>query len=173
MKETKKPKPVKEVSKEEVKPKPTPKPQPSKATSDALSNILNGPKSDGISKGGEGNDNIAGDKGSPDGNPYANSYYGSGGGTGTGSGWGLKGRKLSNTGKEVQKCNESGTVIVQIRVNRSGNVIAANYAKGTTNTDPCLVEPALATARKYKWNPDANAPETQIGFIVVNFRLGE
>jgi hypothetical protein len=39
---------------------------------------LNGPKSNGKAKGGEGNDNIAGDKGSLNGDPYANSYYGSG-----------------------------------------------------------------------------------------------
>jgi hypothetical protein len=41
------------------------------------------------------------------------------------------------------------------------------------HTNPCLVEPALATARKYKWQADSNAPETQIGFITVNFKLGE
>jgi hypothetical protein len=33
------------------------------------------------------------------------------------------------------KCNEFGTVVVQI-VNRNGNVIAAKYTKGTTNTNP-------------------------------------
>jgi hypothetical protein len=37
--------------------------------------------------------------------------------------------------KEVQKCNEFGTVVVQITV-RNGNVIAAKYTKGTTNTNP-------------------------------------
>jgi outer membrane biosynthesis protein TonB len=161
MKQTKKIQPSKE------------NPKPSKSTSDALSNILNGPKSDGKAKGGQGDDNVAGDKGSLNGDPYANSYYGSGGGSGNGSGWGLNGRNISSRGKEVQKCNEFGTVVVQITVNRSGNVIAAKYTKGTTNTNPCLVEPALATARKYRWQPDANAPATQIGFITVNFKLGE
>jgi hypothetical protein len=58
----------------------------------------------------------------------------------------------------VQKCNEFGTVVVQITV-RSGNVIAAKYTKGTTNTNPCLVEPALATARKYRWQPDSMHPK--------------
>lgn len=173
MKETKKTTPAKEAAKEEIKPKPTEKPQPSKNTTDALSNILNGPKSDGKAKGGEGNDNLPGDKGSLDGDPYANSYFGSGSGSGDGRGWGLKGRKLSGSGKEVQKCNEFGTVVVQITVNRSGNVIDAKYTKGTTNTNPCLVNPAIATAKTYKWQPDPNAPETQIGFIIVNFKLGE
>jgi hypothetical protein len=57
--------------------------------------------------------------------------------------------------EKKQKCNEFGTVVVQITVNRSGNVIAAKYTKGTTNKS-CLVEPALATARKYRWQPDSN-----------------
>jgi protein TonB len=153
-----------------TKPKAAEALKPSKSTSDALSSLINGPKSDGKAQGGEGDDNMAGDKGSPDGDPYASSYFGKGNG---GGGWGLKGRKLSSSGKEVQNCNESGTVVVQITVNRSGNVIDARYTKGTTNTAKCLVEPAIATAKKYKWQSDANAPETQVGFIVVNFKLGE
>lgn len=173
IKAVKKAQPTKQVATEEVKPKPKENPKPSKSTTDALSSLINGPKSDGKAKGGEGPDDTAGDKGSINGNPYANSYYGSGGGTGNGSGWGLNGRSISARGKEVQKCNEFGTVVVQITVNRSGNVIAAKYTKGTTNTNPCLIEPALATARKYRWQPDSNAPETQIGFITVNFKLGE
>ncbi len=175
MKETKKEKPTKNTAKEEVKPKAVESPKPSKSTTDALSSLINGPKSNGKATGGEGNDNLAGDKGDPNGDPYANSYYGSGGGNGSGGGrgWGLNGRKLSETGKEVQKCNEFGTVVVQITVNRSGNVIAAKYTKGTTNTNPCLVEPAIATAKKYKWQPDSNAPETQTGFIIINFKLGK
>jgi outer membrane biosynthesis protein TonB len=174
MKETKKAKPTKSTTDEVVKPKPVESPKPSKSATDALSSLINAPKSNGKATGGEGNDNLAGDKGNPNGDPYANSYYGSGSGNGGGGrSWGLNGRKLSATGKEVQKCNEFGTVVVQITVNRSGNVVAAKYTKGTTNTNPCLVEPALATAKKFKWQPDSNAPETQIGFITVNFKLGE
>lgn len=161
------------VATEVPKAKPVEQPKPSKNTNDALSSIINGPKSDGKNTEGEGPDDLPGNKGRLDGDPYANSYYGDGGGSGGGSGWGLKGRKLSGTGKVVQDCNQAGTVVVQITVNRSGNVIATRYAKGTTNTNPCLLEPAYATARKYKWQSDPKAPETQIGFIVVNFALGE
>lgn len=154
----------------EVKPKAAEAPKPNKASTDALSSLLNGPKSDGAVQGGHGNDGTPGDKGDPNGDKYSNNFYGNGKG---GGGWGLNGRKLSSSGKEVQKCNESGTVVVQITVNRNGNVIAAKYTQGTTNTNPCLVNPAIATAKKYKWQPDPDAPETQIGFIVVNFKLGE
>jgi TonB family protein len=97
--------------------------------------------------------------------------------SGKGSGNGnrkLDGRKLSSKDKhQRQKCNESGTVVVQIKVNRNGNVIAAKYSKGTDNTSQCLLEPAYETAKSYKWEPDPNAPETQIGYITINFKLGQ
>ncbi len=131
-------------------------------------------KSDGTSTGSEGDDNRAGDKGSPDGDPYATSYYGSpGSGSGTG-GYGLNGRSLVNKGKVPQECNESGRVVVKIVVDRNGKVISATPGvRGTTNNNPCLLEPARKTAFMHKWNLDSNAPSQQVGFVVVNFKLGE
>ena len=131
-------------------------------------------KSDGEVQGGEGDDNMAGDKGQPDGNPYATSYYGSpGSGSGTG-GYGLNGRSLLDSGKVQQDCNQEGRVVVEIIVDRNGKVINAKPGvKGTTNNDPCLLKPAKETALLYKWNLDSKAPSQQTGFIVVNFKLGE
>ncbi len=131
-------------------------------------------KSDGSASGSEGDDDRAGDKGSPDGDPYATSYYGSpGSGSGTG-GYGLNGRSLVSKGKVQQECNEAGRVVVQIWVDKNGNVVKAEPGvKGTTNTASCLLEPAKKTAFMHKWNLDSNAPSQQIGFVVVNFKLGE
>jgi outer membrane biosynthesis protein TonB len=139
---------------------------------DALMGGLN--KSDGTASGSEGNDTKAGDKGQPDGDPYATSYYGSpGSGSGTG-GYGLNGRTLVNKGKVPQECNEEGRVVVQIVVDRNGRVISATPGvKGTTNTAQCLLEPARKTAFMHQWNLDSNAPSQQVGFVVVNFKLGE
>lgn len=130
--------------------------------------------SDGTASGSEGDDDRAGDKGQPGGDPYATSYYGSpGSGSGTG-GYGLNGRSLVNKGKVAQECNQSGRVVVKIIVDKNGNVISATPGvKGTTNNDPCLLEPAKKTAFKHKWNLDAKAPTQQVGFVVVNFKLGE
>lgn len=143
-----------------------------KAKLDALMGGLN--KSDGTASGSEGDDNRAGDKGSPDGDPYATSYYGSpGSGSGTG-GYGLNGRSLVNKGKVPQECNESGRVVVKIVVDKNGKVISATPGvRGTTNNNPCLLEPARKTAFMHKWNLDSNAPTNQVGFVVVNFKLGE
>ncbi|WP_036156397.1 cell envelope integrity protein TolA [Maribacter forsetii] len=139
---------------------------------DAMMGGLN--KSDGTASGSEGDDNRAGDKGQPDGDPYATSYYGSpGSGSGTG-GYGLNGRSLVNKGKVQQECNESGRVVVKIIVDRNGKVISAEPGvRGTTNNNPCLLEPAKKTAFMHKWNLDGNAPSKQVGFVVVNFKLGE
>ncbi len=131
-------------------------------------------KSEGTSSGSEGDDNRAGDKGRPDGDPYASSYYGSPGSGGGGAGYGLNGRSLASRGKVVQECNEEGRVVVKIEVDRSGKVISAvPGVRGTTNNHPCLLEPARKTAFLHKWNPDSKAPNRQIGFVVVNFKLGE
>ncbi len=143
-----------------------------KAKLDAMMGGLN--KSDGTASGSEGDDNTAGDKGQPNGDPYATSYYGSpGSGSGTG-GYGLNGRSLVNKGKVAQECNESGRVVVKIIVDRNGKVISATPGvKGTTNNSDCLLEPAKKTAFMHKWNLDSNAPSRQVGFVVVNFKLGE
>ncbi|EKF55691.1 hypothetical protein I215_05637 [Galbibacter marinus] len=130
--------------------------------------------SQGTATGGEGSDNQSGDRGQIDGNPYANSTYGSpGAGTG-GAGYGLSGRNLRSSDKFVQQCNEQGTVVVEIEVDRSGNVVKTSPGvKGTTNTAQCLLDAASKTAQSYKWNADSDAPVRQIGFVVVNFKLGE
>ena len=139
---------------------------------DALMGGIN--NADGTAQGNEGDDALPGDKGQPAGDPYASSYYGSpGSGSGTG-GYGLNGRSLASRGKEEQNCNEEGRVVVRIVVDRNGKVIDATPGvKGTTNNHPCLLEPARKTAFLHRWNPDTKAPPQQIGFVVVNFKLGE
>lgn len=131
-------------------------------------------KSEGTESGGEGNDNQAGDKGQLNGDPYAASYFGDPGTGSGGVGYGLNGRGKATYQKLKQECNESGLVIVKIVVNRNGNVVeAVPGVKGTTNTTQCLLEPAKKIALSHKWRPDSNAPAKQIGFVKVNFNLGQ
>ncbi len=130
--------------------------------------------SDGEASGSEGNDNQTGDKGQPDGDPYANSYYGDPGTGSGGVGYGLKGRGAPTRKIYKQDCNESGLVVVRIEVDRSGNVIKAEPGvRGTTNNASCLIEPAKKIALSHKWRADSKAPARQIGFVSVNFKLGQ
>ena len=110
-------------------------------------------------------------RGNIDGSLYSSTYYNI---TGKETNYGLNGRSLKSSGKVIQDCNQEGIVVVRITVNRNGDVIDADPGvKGTTNMDSCLLQPALKTALLHKWYPDENAPERQVGFVVINFKLGE
>jgi hypothetical protein len=142
-----------------------------KAEIDALMGGMN--NSDGEASGSEGNDNQQGDKGQLDGNPYAPSYFG--GGKGNGSvGSGLGGRGQGRFSEVKQNCNEAGLVVVRVEVDRSGRVVKATPGvKGTENTAPCLLEPAQKIAESGKWPADSKAPTRQIGFVSIDFKLGQ
>ena len=156
------PEPVKEV------------PKVSEATKSVVSNLLKNKAEEGEQTQGEGDDLVQGDKGKVEGNPYSSSYYNNYGLGGLGKGYGLNGRNLQSNGKVVQDCNLEGTVVVRITVNNNGEVVkAVPGVKGSTNTHPCLLEPARKTALLHKWFPDNNAPAEQIGFVVIQFKLGE
>lgn len=130
--------------------------------------------SDGETTGSEGNDNQTGDKGQPDGDPYANSYYGGPGSGSGGVGYGLNGRGAPSRKVFKQDCNESGLVVVRIEVDRNGNVTKAEPGvRGTTNNAACLLEPAKKIALSHKWRADSKAPSRQVGFVSVNFKLGQ
>lgn len=150
------------------------KPKVTDDTKNLVSNLIKNRKKEDIEKKGEGDDQIFGDKGKKDGNPYSSSYYNKAGLKGIGKGYGLNGRNLKSNGKVIQECNQEGIVVVRITVNKLGNVINAEPGvKGTTNTHPCLLAPAKKTALMYEWYPDSKAPEQQIGFVVIQFKLGE
>ena len=71
-------------------------------------------------------------------------------------------------------CQEEGTVVVRIEVDRKGKVFNAEPGfKGTTNTAPCLLKAAKEAALKTTWNPDSNAPIKQIGTIIYKFTLSK
>ncbi len=128
-------------------------------------------KSDGNTTGGEGNDNVGGDKGSEDGDPNADGYYGNGGSGGNGD-YQLGNRKPLNKPKPKYECEEEGLVVVAIEVNRNGKVIKATPGvKGSTNTAQCLLSQAKIAAMKTTWQADSKAGSKQIGIIKYRFSL--
>ena len=140
-----------------------------------LDNLIGGVKnSNGTDDGGEGDDTVGGNKGQLDGDPYAPSYFGGSGPGKGGVGYGLGGRGKPSRQIYKQDCNEYGLVVVRIEVNRQGKVVKATPGiRGTTNTAPCLLEPAKKIALSHKWPADSNAPTTQIGFVSINFDIGQ
>lgn len=138
---------------------------------DALIGGIN--NADGVSSGGEGNDNQAGDKGKITGDPNASGYYGNGG-DGNGGDYRLGNRKPLSKPKPNYICNEEGIVVVSIEVDVNGKVIKATPGvKGSTNTAACLLTQAKEAALKTSWQPDAKAPSRQIGTIRYRFSLSQ
>lgn len=127
--------------------------------------------SDGTTTGGQGNDNVGGDKGNPNGNPNSDGYYGNAGSGGNGD-YQLGSRKALNRPKPKYECNEEGLVVVAIEVNRNGKVTKATPGiKGSTNTAQCLLSQAKIAAMKTTWQADSKAGSKQIGIIKYRFSL--
>ena len=190
-------KPKVEIIKKETQPVVV-KPKVTKNTNDALANILKGGNKGGdgnsstrgnqgssngsLSNDGYGNGGSGGGTGGGNGSGNgtgtgAGSGSGSGGGSGSGSGGGsgyyLGNRKALSTPKPNSDCsNEVGNVVVEVTVDKSGNVIkAVPGVKGTTVTASCLKEQARLAAMNTKWQSKEDAPERQVGKIVYNFKL--
>ena len=160
---------------------------PVKKTNSALSNMIKGKN-----KGGDGNSNSTGNQGSLGGNTNSSGYYGGGGsgdgkgggdgrgdgrgqgdGKGNGSGKGkgshnLAGRRTAYIPPTGNDCNQSGLVIIDVTVDKSGKVIAVTNGKGT-KADACLIALAKKYALQTKWQASETAPEKQYGNITYNF----
>ena len=164
---------LKEIEKKEKpkKEKPIPKPKkPSKNTLQAFDNLLKGDTSD-ENKAGEGNDTSSGLKGDKKGDPSSTKYYGNSGSSGE-SNYNLAGRNALSKPIEQPNCEEEGTVVVSIEVDKYGTVLKAlSGVKGTTNSANCLLKPAREAALRTTWNADLNAPNKQKGTIIYKFSL--
>ncbi|NQX86871.1 MAG: energy transducer TonB [Flavobacteriaceae bacterium] len=142
------------------------------AKRNSVDNLIGGiGKSDDKATGGEGPDSQPGDKGQLNGDPYAPSYFGQPGSGNGGVGYGLNGRGKPTRSKVLPDCNEEGRVVVEIHVNRKGEVVAAIPGKKGTTGDICLYAAAKKTAKSHKWPADAKAPMKQIGYVKVDFTV--
>lgn len=142
----------------------------------------------GQNGGGIGNNENAGQEGAPDGNPNSNGTGGSGGGTGGGHGTGdgpgtgpgrgpgkggygfsLAGRNVITPPSLSKDTKEEGKVVVEITVDKNGNVIKADpNGRGTTTNSAILKAKAKQAAMNTKFSP-SNDYEEQKGTITIVF----
>ncbi|MCD8411704.1 energy transducer TonB family protein [Tenacibaculum finnmarkense] len=164
---------IKAKVKEKPKKTPKKKPKPSKQTTDALNSLLNGTANTGA-KTGEGDDTESGIKGNKNGDSKASKYYGNSK-SGTGGNYNLAGRKALSKPIKKPDCQEEGTIVVSIEVNKNGIVTKAQTGglKGSTSSAPCLEKAAKQAALKTIWNAANDAPQKQRGTIIYKFSLSE
>jgi TonB family protein len=121
---------------------------------------------------GDGEDDAPGNQGSLEGSPDSPNRQG---GLGDVSGASLSGRSLDGRLPEPDyRVQESGKVIVRIKVDRNGNVIEAKAQQvGSTVLNTSLFAAAEKAALRAKFNANPNAPVYQNGTITYVFKLGQ
>lgn len=116
----------------------------------------------GTTEGGNG-DNASASSSGVKGNPVGKGFGESNGNT-----WHLAGRDVKSLPKPSDNFNQQGRVIVNIRVDKAGNVVSATVADGTTVSDRPTQQLALSAARQAKFT---EGDSEQIGSIVYNFKI--
>lgn len=133
-------------------------------------NALFKKRGDGNNNGGsEGNTAGSGNMGSKDGNPNASGYNGNSGG-GKGVSFSLVGRGKVSLPEPAYNSEAQGKIVIQIYVDRKGNVIAAENTRGTDIRDQALVDLCIAKAKESKFSSSETAPDKQKGTITYVFR---
>lgn len=128
--------------------------------------------------GGEGETGKQGNQGSLEGSPDSNNRTGGAtGGNGTGEGEGkgisfnLGGRKSLLLPKPEYLKQKQGIVVVQVTVDKQGNVTKVNPGvKGSTTLDSDLLKAAEKAALTAKFDVSPNAPAYQTGTITYVFK---
>ena len=123
-----------------------------------------------------------GDQGNPTGDPNSKYYGKNGSGTGTGPGTGpgsgkgdgigdfdLKGRSIVRRPVLHDTSQETGKVVVEIVVDKNGNVTSTSIERGTTTSNAHLQQLALKAARETKFSPGTTGQEIQRGTITFVF----
>jgi protein TonB len=107
--------------------------------------------------------------GDPNGGGRGNTAPGAGG-NGSGIGFELAGRSMVKKPTIEDNTKETGKVVIDIEVDRTGRVVNARLARqGTTN--PALIPKALQAAKETKFSANAKAEEIQYGKLTIYFRL--
>ena len=153
-------KPSKTISTEPAK-------KPAKPT--VNQNALYKGKPNGGTGEGDGTTNTPGNQGNPNGSTLTNNYNGTGSGNG---GLQMAQRNFVSKPAVSDDNRRTGRVVVDIRVDKNGNVVYASAgAKGTTITDPNLLQRCEDAVRNSKLNASENAPDTQVGKVVFVFKV--
>ncbi len=148
------------------KPAEEPKPQ---VNSRAIYKGSNNPQAGGS----EGITGQSGDQGKPNGLAGVRKYDGNGG-KGNGTGYDLGGRGAKSLHRPNDDFSEEGNVVVDIWVNRAGQVVRAEVAqKGTTIINSEMRQKAKQAALRSTFQSDPDAPEEQHGTITYTFVINQ
>ena len=151
-----------------------PKEQPAEKPQPTVSNraIYKGGNNPQVSNS-EGITEQPGDQGKPNSLAGIKNYDGSGG-NGNGTGYNLGGRGAKSLHRPNDDFIEEGKIVVDIWVNREGQVIRAKISpKGTTIINNDMRQNAIQAAKRSTFNADLDAPEEQQGSLTYTFVINQ
>lgn len=161
---------VREPVKTPVQPKAEEKPAEESRKADPRA-LYTGKNVTSQSAGSEGDNEPGGNQGSPDGDVNAQSRIGGPFG-GNGPGFNLEGRDGVYIPDPALNYQRQGVVVVEILVDRNGNVVSAREGvKGSTTMDVTLLRLAREAALKSRFTSKTNAPVHQKGTITYHFTI--
>jgi len=159
------------IEKPKTKPKqekPAEEPKP-KVIDKAMFKGSNNPQAGGS----EGITGQPGDQGKPNGLAGVRQYDGNGG-KGNGPGYDLGGRGAKSLHSPDDDFSEEGKIVVDIWVNRAGQVVRAEVAtKGTDIINNAMRQKAIQAAKRSTFAADPDAPEEQHGTITYTFVINQ
>jgi len=168
---------IKKITPKKIEPVTPPAPAPPKPK--AVFKGVNGTgtggnDADSYKKGG--NEGIAGgkgDQGQPGGNPDSKNYTGGGhGNSGVRISSGLQGRSFTHVYNYQGDFDTNEKVAVDIRIDKSGNVLSASYQpRGSTTSSSSYKDKAIEIVKKSKLNAVANGDDEQTGTVIINFKI--
>ncbi|WP_372750891.1 TonB family protein [Labilibaculum sp.] len=123
------------------------------------------------SNSSQGISSSSGNQGAPNGSVDSDNYTGSGLGS-KGVSYSLSGRNSLSIPKPQYQLQESGKVVVEITVDKTGKVVSARPGMpGSTTSNSTLFDAAKKAAMKATFNSDNTAPAYQQGSITYHFQL--
>jgi colicin import membrane protein len=158
----------------ETKPvdKPVEQPKPQEKPKEVDRRTLFPGQKDGGDTSGEGETGKQGNQGDPAGSTDSQSREGGTTSGGDGISFDLGGRTTSSLPVPNYDKQKSGTVVVEVTVDRNGNVTQVRGGvRGSTTYDTDLIRAAETAARRAKFNVSPTSPAYQTGTITYVFKL--
>ncbi|PTQ94129.1 hypothetical protein C8P68_107194 [Mucilaginibacter yixingensis] len=159
-----------EVAKETKKPTNNVATQPTKkvAAPTVNQNALYKGKSNNGTGEGDGTGNKPGNQGNPNGSTLTDNYNGNG--SGNGGNLSMAQRTFVTRPHVDDNTRVTGVIIIEIQVDKQGNIINAGAGRGTTISDYNLIQKCINAVKQARINSSDTAPDTQLGNVKFVFK---
>jgi hypothetical protein len=110
-----------------------------------------------------------GDKGRPDGQEGGDPDGTGKGNLGNGISYTLRGFDVSGSPNIKNNTQKTGTVVVEVCVNRQGKIVSTKLGRGSTTTDSYLIELSEKAVKELNIKPVGSVTDTNCGTVTIKY----